>query len=124
MGVAAKEVEVAEVELPDVAEGAAGAEVGQAAGGVGEGEAELHDVEGVDVQLQELVALRRGEAAGVDVGGMDVDSAWVFGVEGGEAEAAAADDGADQRELVVGVLRPHLPHLHHPSRHGKFDVRT
>lgn len=53
------DVEVAEVEFPYV--GVAGAEVRKVPVGVGEGEAELDEIEGIDVGLHDSVVVVRRE---------------------------------------------------------------
>lgn len=59
--------------------------------GVGEGETELDEVQGVDVGLEEAVVIGGAElkvaarGGGIDVGA--VDDAWEFGVHGDERVA-------------------------------------
>lgn len=80
-----RDVEVGEIKLPDAAV-AVGVRVGELAVGVGEGEAELNEVESVDVGLEEGVVVGWGEgAAGVGVG--LEDDAGELGVHGNEGIA-------------------------------------
>ena len=60
-----RNVEVTEVEFPD---GAVSGEIGKVAGGVGESEADLDEVESVDVGLEEAVVVGVAVAIVVDVG--------------------------------------------------------
>lgn len=78
MGVT-RRVEVGEVELPDAAPASASS-CGEVAGGVGEGDAELDEVEGVDVGLEQpVVVFRVAESV---IAGRTVDNAGKLGVHG------------------------------------------
>jgi len=102
----ARVVELAEVELPDAA-AAASTEGRQLAARPGEGEAELDEVQHVNVGLEGGVVVVGGGAEGADG---PADDARELRVHRDERELV--DDVADQRELLLQVVRPHLPDLH------------
>jgi len=102
----ARVVELAEVELPDAA-AAASAEGRQLAARAGEGEAELDEVEHVDVGLEGGVVVVRRRAEGADGA---ADNARELRVHRDERELV--DDVTNQGELLLEVVRPHLPDLH------------
>lgn len=104
----ARGVEVGEVELPD--EAGVGPEVGEVAAGVGEGEAELDEAEGVDVGFEEEVVVGGQEAERVRPGGVHLgpeDDAGKLGVHGDEGKVV--DEVADELELGFDVVGPDLP---------------
>jgi hypothetical protein len=94
-------VEAAEVDL----EG----ERGRGARGRRQGQADLDEVQRVDVGLEQGVALRRGERGVVDGRGRVVDDARELRVHGHVGEPL--DGGADELEFAVHVVRPHLTDL-------------
>lgn len=103
-GVAA-DVELPEVELPD--DGAAGVGGGgEAARSVEEGEAELEEVEAVDVGADVLVV---GVGELLEGPGVVDDDAGELGVHGDEREVV--DDVSDHVDLRFEVSGPHIADL-------------
>jgi len=101
------DVEVGEVELPD--EAVMGTEIGEVTKGVGKGEADLDEVEGVDVGFEEEVVIGGSEAAhgGVQLRRGTKDEAGEFGVHGDEREVV--DEVPDELELGFQVVGPDFP---------------
>ncbi|WCJ41883.1 hypothetical protein M5689_022722 [Euphorbia peplus] len=89
-----REVKVLEVELPDEAVG--GAEVGEVTVGVGEGEADLDEVEGVNVAFEDVVVVARTGVADMG-GGWAEDDAGELSVHGDVREVV--DEVADEVEF-------------------------
>lgn len=94
MGVA-RHIEVLEVEFPNVA--VVCAEIGEVTMGIGEGEADLDEVEEIDVGLEDGVVGGRVTTEG---GGTD-DDARKFCVHGDEGELV--DEETDQVEFRFDV---------------------
>lgn len=101
----ALQVELAEIELPDAAAAAAaGREV---AALVGESEAELDELEHVDVGLESGVVEVGAAAEGAEGA---ADDAGELGVHGDVGEVI--HHLADQGELCLEIIGPHLADLH------------
>ena len=102
----ASDIEFAEVELPHVPDPAAGADGGEVAEGVEEGEAELDELHLVDVGLEEGVAQAGREKTVWPPS--SVEEAGKLRVEGDVREAI--HEGSNDGELVLQVPRPNRAH--------------
>ncbi|KAF7823204.1 5'-3' exoribonuclease 3-like [Senna tora] len=108
-------VEIPEIELPD--ESVTRSEVGEVAVGVGEGETELDDVQGVDVGLEEAVVIGGADLAVAARGGLrrTVDDAGKFRVHGDER--VGINQIPDEVEFGIEIGGPYL------TDHHRFRIR-
>lgn len=114
-------VELPEIELPDY-RAAGGRRGGEVPGGVGEGEAELQEVEEVDVGAEGVVV---GVSGLLEVPEVADDNAGELGVHGDVGEVV--NDVADHSELRLKVSGPHVADLDgvfFTLRHRWFQIRS
>lgn len=100
-----RDVEIGEIELPD--EPILRSQIGEASVGVGEGETDLDEVQGINVGFQDLVMIGGSAVVETGVGSGTKDETGEFGVHGNKR--VVVDDLPYELKLRFQIMRPDLP---------------